>query len=183
MDDSRQSAHHVFPITNMHCDDCAALINETLRALPGVHRTHATAKTGTIEVDLDPRVTTPATVSGAITGLGFRLKPAQPKECAPDTPAPQQVSDAAWLLLEPVLRPRGTPARDLRQVFEGIACKHRAGLPWREVPAAFGPWQTLYAKYARWRTDGTWSRLVTAAAARPDLADELAWLRSIEPAT
>lgn len=160
----------------MHCDDCAALIDGTLRALPGVHTARATLETGTIDVELDPGLTGPATIADAITELGFRLRPS--KEPAPAGPVPQQVSDAAWLLLEPVLRSQGRHIRDLRQVFEGIAYKWRSDVPWREVPTHFGPWQTLYARHAKWRAEGLWPQLIAAAEDRDDLVDELAWMKS-----
>lgn len=158
---------HTFQLTNMHCADCATLIDETLRALPGVRTAHATMRDQKVVVALDPGRTTPETVVAAVTELGFRLRP--PPAKPPVRPAEPQVSDAAWLVLAPVLRDRRS--------FEGVAYKHRNGVPWREVPSAFGPWQTLYAKWARWRADGTWAKLV-AAAQRDDLADELAWLAS-----
>jgi transposase/copper chaperone CopZ len=176
MDDSA-STNHELHVKNMHCADCAALIDETLRALPGVRSARSTLETGRISVELDPRRPGPEAVIGAITELGFHLtRPA--KAQPPERPPEAQVSDAAWRLLEPELRPQGRQVRDVRQLFEGIAYKHRAGVQWREVPAAFGPWQTLYAKWARWCADGTWSRLVAAAGRH----EELAWMASAYPA-
>lgn len=178
-----ETADHTFRIRNMHCDDCAALIDDTLRALPGVHTAHATYKTREIQVELDPRQTNPETVLEAITELGFQVRP--PATTAPGQPVEpveQQVSDSAWQVLEPVLsqKLRETKrVRAVRQVFEGIAYKHREKVPWREVPAKFGPWQTLYARLARWRSDGTWSEL-TAAAQHSAFSDELAWLKSAD---
>ncbi|WP_318784843.1 transposase [Actinophytocola algeriensis] len=90
------------------------------------------------------------------------LKPPPVTASTSDHPDRPQVSDAAWLALEPMLQSRGRHVRDVRQVFEGIAYEHRADVPWREIPTVFGPWQTLYAKYARWREDGTWTKLTSA---------------------
>jgi transposase/copper chaperone CopZ len=165
---------HVFHVVNMHCGDCAALIDETLLALPGVHRAHATMRTRDVRVALDPLLTGPDAVAGAITGLGFRLRPPAP-DPPPADPAGSQVSDAAWAVLAPLLAPRRGRALDHRRLVEGIAYKHRTGVRWRAVPAEFGPWQTLYARWARWRADGTWTRLA-AAAQRAGLTEELAWL-------
>lgn len=173
---------HVFRVVNMHCDDCAALIDETLLALPGVRHAHAAMGTREVRVVLDPALTGQDAVGTTITGLGFRLKPPA-ADLPPAGPVGRQVSDAAWAVLEPLLlasSPRRGRARDHRQLVEGIAYKYRAGVRWREVPAEFGPWQTLYARWARWRADGTWTRLATAARHRADLADELAWLASAD---
>lgn len=167
----------MFVVTNMHCADCAALIDETLRALRGVRTAHATTSTGIVDVGLVPESADPATVARAITELGFRLKVPRADEYARGEPGRPQVSDAVWLALEPVLRQRGKRARELRRVFEGIAYKHRENVPWREVPAVFGPWQTLYATHTRWRTDGTWTTVAAAVGRDPE--GELAWLERV----
>ncbi|TFC13255.1 transposase [Cryobacterium algoritolerans] len=57
------------------------------------------------------------------------------------------LSDAQWalialLLLSTSVGRRGRPFRDDRRVIEGIIYRYRCGLPWRDVPAEFGPWQT-----------------------------------------
>lgn len=173
---------HVFRVVTMHCDDCAALIDETLGALPGVTSAHATTRAREILVTLDPRLTGHDAVAAAITELGFRLKPSPP-DPPPAGAVGRQVSDAAWAALAPLLRERTRRrgrTRDHRELFEGIAYKHRAGVRWREVPPEFGPWQTLYARWARWHADGTWARLATAARQQADLTDELSWLTSAD---
>jgi transposase/copper chaperone CopZ len=176
-----ETAVHIFRIRNMHCDDCAALIDDTLRAIPGVRTAHATYRTREIQVELDRLRTSPETVTAAITELGFQVRPPTIVPTQPVEPVEQQVSDSAWRVLEPLLVSTNLHqtkrARAARQVFEGIAYKHREKVPWRDVPAKFGPWQTLYARLARWRSDGTWSTL-TAAARHSAFADELAWLDS-----
>jgi transposase len=35
------------------------------------------------------------------------------------------------------------------------------GTPWRDLPDRYGPWQTVYERFNRWRADGTWDRLAT----------------------
>ncbi|GAB1511567.1 transposase [Actinophytocola sp. KF-1] len=165
---------HVFRLVTMHCADCAALVDETLAALPGVCAAHATVPDRQVEVTLDPATTGPDAVVAALTGLGFRMRPA-PKAPPPAVPVGSQVSDAAWAVLSSLLGPsRGS--RDQRRLVEGVAYKLRADVAWREVPAQFGPWQTLYARWSRWRADGTWHRMADAARAHPELAAELTWL-------
>ncbi|MFC4852700.1 transposase [Actinophytocola glycyrrhizae] len=176
-------ATHTFHVRNMHCDDCATLIDDTLRALPGVRDARAVLRTHEIRVELDPRRTSPDAVSATITELGFQTKtPPTSSSVQPAEPVEPQVSDPAWRLVEPLLRDgrpnRTKGARDERQLFEGIAYKHRAAVPWREVPTTFGPWQTLYARSARWRSDGTWTK-VAATARRSPFAAELAWIDSV----
>lgn len=94
------------------------------------------------------------------------------------------VSDEAWAWMEPLLPSsagrRGGRWRDHRQVIEAIAFKYRAGVPWRDVPESFGPWQTLHYRHARWSADGTWARLLAKAQTDADAAGELDWLVAVD---
>jgi transposase/copper chaperone CopZ len=175
-----ETATHIFRLRTMHCDDCAALIDDTLRELPGVRNADATLKTREIRVELDPLQTSPDTVSAAITDLGFQLKsPPAGRAGQPVGPVDPQVTDAAWRILEPSFQDRDrSHATRTRHLFEGIAYKVRNDVPWRDVPTTFGAWQTLYARLARWRKDGTWER-VAIAARHSAFADELAWIESV----
>ncbi len=69
-----------------------------------------------------------------------------------------ELTDGAWAQLRPLL-PRngrwGGQWRDHRQVINGILWRLRVGAPWRDVPARYGPWQTCYDRFVRWRRDGT----------------------------
>ena len=62
---------------------------------------------------------------------------------------------------------KGRPFRDARQVVEGIIYRYRCGIAWRDVPAVFGPWQTIWTWHRRMSAEGIWdvvlSRLLTAA--------------------
>ncbi|MBW4722334.1 transposase [Saccharothrix obliqua] len=73
---------------------------------------------------------------------------------------------------------RGGRWRDHRRVIEGIAYRYGVGVPWREVPEWFGPWQTLYERLLWWSADGTWAGLVDRV--RADLASELDWVVSVD---
>jgi transposase len=46
----------------------------------------------------------------------------------------------------------------------------RTGAGWRDLPAAFGPWQSVYSCFRTWTHNGLWTALQTAlsAAARDD---------------
>jgi transposase len=61
------------------------------------------------------------------------------------------ISDAMWEQLEPLLPSmgprRGGRWRDHRLVIEAIAWKCRTGAPWRDLPDAFGPWQSAYTRF------------------------------------
>lgn len=68
------------------------------------------------------------------------------------------VSDEEWAVIEdlfPQPRPTGRPPMPARQAFEGICWILRSGAPWRDLPEELGPWQTVYAHFNRWSSDGT----------------------------
>lgn len=75
------------------------------------------------------------------------------------------MTDEQWALLEPHLpRPRpGRPGRrwaDHRTVIDGVMWRVRTGSPWRDVPAGYGPWKTVYNRHRLWSANGTWERLL-----------------------
>ena len=51
-----------------------------------------------------------------------------------------------------------------RQLIDGIRWRVRIGAPWRDVPGEYGPWGRVYGLFRRWQRDGTWQRILTAAA-------------------
>ncbi len=94
------------------------------------------------------------------------------------------LDDAAWGRVEPLLpssqgRP-GRPYRDHRQVVEGIIYRYRTGIPWRDLPAEFGPWQTVWKRHRRYSLDGTWDQLLTKLLVDADAAGEIDWQVSVD---
>jgi transposase len=75
-------------------------------------------------------------------------------------------SDELWAVIEPVLPSdvgrRGQRWSDHRMILEGIAWRFRVGAPWRDLPATFGPWQTVWKRHYRWSVDGTYARVFLA---------------------
>ncbi|MDQ1648108.1 MAG: hypothetical protein QOG60_165 [Frankiaceae bacterium] len=95
-----------------------------------------------------------------------------------------QLSDEAWALIEPLLPSsagcRGGRWRDHRQVIEAILWRFRTGSPWRDLPAEFGPWQTIWKRLNRWSGDGTLDLLLAAAHGNAEVAGELEWIVSVD---
>jgi transposase len=75
-----------------------------------------------------------------------------------------EVSDAQWALVAALMpemgRCGGGRWRDHRQVVNGLLWKLRTGAQWRDPPDRYGPWQTVYERFARWRRDGMLDRLL-----------------------
>jgi transposase len=36
----------------------------------------------------------------------------------------------------------------------------RTGCPWRDLPAAYGPWSSVYTRWRRWCACGLWAQLL-----------------------
>jgi transposase len=94
------------------------------------------------------------------------------------------ISDAGWARIEPLLPSsdglRGRPFRDHRQVVEGIVFRLRTGLAWRDLPAEFGPWQTVWKRHKRFSTDGTWDKILRQLQAEADAAGLIDWRASVD---
>jgi transposase len=94
------------------------------------------------------------------------------------------LTDAQWAALEPLL-PRGKksgrpPKWSKRRLIDGIRWRTRVGSPWRDVPARYGPWPTVYGLYRRWQRAGTWARILTGLQARADAAGLITWDVSVD---
>ena len=53
-------------------------------------------------------------------------------------------------------------------MISGILHVLRNGLRWRDAPACYGPYKTLYNRFVRWSAAGVFARLFTALAAERD---------------
>ncbi len=47
-------------------------------------------------------------------------------------------------------------------MLNGILWILRTGAPWRDLPERYGPWQTVYSRFRRWREAGIWEQVLTA---------------------
>jgi transposase len=94
-----------------------------------------------------------------------------------------ELTDTAWAQIAPLLprnQRRGGRWCDHRRVINGILWKLRTGAPWRDLPERYGPWQTCYDRFIRWRRDGTWDRLLAHAQTKSDAVGELEWVVSVD---
>ncbi len=83
-------------------------------------------------------------------------------------------------LLPPVKGPMGSPFRPHRPIVEGAIYRLRTGVPWRDLPAEFGAWQTVHRRHQRWSTDGTWDRVLAQLQSDADADGELDWRVSVD---
>jgi putative transposase len=94
-----------------------------------------------------------------------RKGPVNP-EASPRKPYPSDLSEAEWLLVEPLLpnkTPRGQERiHPYREIPNAIFYVLRTGCGWEYLPHDLPPWPTVYTYYRRWRDDGTWKAMADA---------------------
>lgn len=83
------------------------------------------------------------------------------------------VTDRVWERLEPHLRGKasdaGATAKDNRLFLEGVFWRVRTGSPWRDLPPAFGNWNSQFRRFRRWAKAGVFESLFNAMSGDPDL--------------
>jgi putative transposase len=82
------------------------------------------------------------------------------------------LSDAQWRRISGQIigdeRSRGTSGRDNRMFVEAVLWIVRTGAPWRDLPEAFGNWNSTFRRFSRWSAKGVWNRIFAAMADDPD---------------
>lgn len=106
-------------------------------------------------------------------------EPARPHKCRQRNPVPgpgrdqaypSDLTDAEWVLLEPLIpqakmggRPEEWPKRE---IVNAILYVLRSGCPWRMLPHDFPPYTTVYDYFRAWRDQGLWERINAALSKR-----------------
>jgi transposase len=74
------------------------------------------------------------------------------------------LSEREWASIEPLL-PKGRHGAhrvDDHRVISGIMHMLRSGGRWRDCPAAYGPYTTVYNRFNRWSRQGIWQGIFAA---------------------
>lgn len=69
----------------------------------------------------------------------------------------------------------GEPWRDHRTVLNGMLHVLHTGCAWRDLPDRYGPWQTAYDRFRRYRRDGTFDVILDRLRARLDRLGRIDW--------
>ncbi len=79
---------------------------------------------------------------------------------------PSDMCDAEWHLIRPFVLPSDGPGAprevETRAIADALRYRLRTGCQWRQLPADFPKWPTVYYYFKKWSTDGTWERINTA---------------------
>ena len=90
-----------------------------------------------------------------------------------------ELTDEQWRLVEPLIPQdkarTGRPPHERRVLINGIFWILHTGAPWRDLPERFGPWQTVYHHFAKWRREGVFARIVEALQIKLDRNGLIDW--------
>ena len=82
------------------------------------------------------------------------------------------LSDAQWERIAPLLPGKkgdpGRSGRDNRSFVEAVLWIARAGAPWRDLPTAFGNWNSVFRRFRRWALKGVFESLFKTLSGDPD---------------
>src|ERR1700729_2880608 len=72
------------------------------------------------------------------------------------------LTDQQWRRLQRVLpKQRAGPAatRGDRLFIEAVLYRAKTGMAWRDLPERFGPWKSVYNRFANWARKGHWATI------------------------
>ena len=80
------------------------------------------------------------------------------------------LSDEQWQRLQAVIPARtGRPSHiSDREFIDAVLYRAKTGIPWRDLPERFGPWQNVYNRFSNWARGGVWKRIYKALRVRVD---------------
>lgn len=83
------------------------------------------------------------------------------------------LTNAQWAKMEPHCQGKasdpGRSGRDNRLFVEAVLWIARTGSPWRDLPASFGKWNSVYVRFRDWRDRDVFQRLFEACSDEPDM--------------
>lgn len=75
------------------------------------------------------------------------------------------LSDKQWEAIRqhlPTLRTGPKSTLGDRNFLDAVFYRAYTGVPWRDLPERFGPWKSIYNRYANWSRSGHWERIFEA---------------------
>ena len=82
------------------------------------------------------------------------------------------LKDSQWDRIAPRLPGKagdpGRPAADNRLFVEAVLWIARTGAPWRDLPAHFGRWNSVFRRFRRWASKGVFETVFKDLSLDPD---------------
>ena len=75
------------------------------------------------------------------------------------------LTEDQWRRLEAILpKQKAGPeaVRGDRLFIEAVLFRAKTGMPWRDLPERFGPWKSVYNRFANWAKSGRWELIFKA---------------------
>ena len=75
------------------------------------------------------------------------------------------LTEEQWRRLQAILpKQKAGPhaIRGDRLFIEAVLFRAKTGMPWRDLPELFGPWKSVYNRFANWARKGHWERIFKA---------------------
>ena len=87
-----------------------------------------------------------------------------------------ELSEAQWNRIKDLLPPErkpqgGRPAKSNREMLNAMMYWLNTGIPRRDLPERFGPWQSVYSRFRVWTKADVWEN-VLAQLIQQDVIDE-----------
>ncbi len=80
------------------------------------------------------------------------------------------LSDEVWSKLGIIMLQQGIYDKpEFRFMVEAMLYRMRVGCPWRDLPAEFGNWNTIYQKFNRWSCKDKLVKIFKCLVDDPDL--------------
>ena len=83
------------------------------------------------------------------------------------------LTDAQWSRIEPhclgKARDPGRTGGDGRLFMEAVLWIARTNSPWRDLPEAFGNWNTVFKRFQHWVNADVFKRIFDAVSGEPDM--------------
>ncbi len=82
------------------------------------------------------------------------------------------LSDEEWSLVSPFFPGEGgvgCRAKDNRVMVNAMIWIVRSGTPWRDLSECYGPWESVYIRFSRWRDKGIFAQILFVSGEEADM--------------
>ncbi len=74
---------------------------------------------------------------------------------------PTNLTDKQWQVIENIVETKERKRKhSLREMINALMYLTKTGCQWRMLPKEFGPWQTVYFYFRKWKLEGVFEELM-----------------------